>query len=151
EHLARVVPRERTEPERANANAEQLFQCSAQRQVPVVDIRTEGPDDDDRSLRQPRSQMDQQRQAGLVGPMEIVQHVHLGPRTRRATQRLREALEEMAAALLRRQLPRLRQLGEEVPNPWRDLRELGSRVAHRASEVFEARGPGESTLDDLCE
>src|ERR1700731_2625495 len=95
--------------------------------------------------------MNQKSQRRFVGPVKVLNDVEIRAGSRGAADRFREALEEIAALLHRRQIQWLRNIGKDSSKPRRELRQFGRVIAHLPAEVVETRRLREIVLDDLDE
>src|SRR5260221_11801792 len=92
--------------------------------------------------------MNQQRQCGFVGPMKVLKNVKVRTRLSGSPQRLREALEQIAALLRRRQFERLRNIWKNAPKAWRDPGQFGSIAPHLLAILIQARRLRETAFKD---
>src|SRR5882757_8062541 len=99
QHLRGVVLRESAQLERTNPHPNQLFQSSDQRRIVLCISVSIGPDDYDWELSYPIGQMNQKRQRGFVGPMKVLNDIHLWPCLSSAGHGVGNALEKIAALL----------------------------------------------------
>src|SRR5271156_3778395 len=95
--------------------------------------------------------MIQERQRGFVGPMKVLEYVQVRTCLSRAPQRLRNALNKIAALLCWGQFRRLRNIREHSSKPWSDLSEFGGIFSHPSAEIIEARRLCQIAFNDLGE
>ena len=73
--------------------------------------------------------MIEQRQAGVVGPMKILENQEQRLFEGEARYEIAEAVEQVAARLLRRQIERRSKIGNHPSEPWQQARQLRSLVS----------------------
>src|ERR1700683_4340386 len=97
-----------------------------------------GADDDNWKLADAVRQMNQKREGRFVGPVKIFEDPYLRTGSSRTGQRFRNALEQIAAPLRRRQIQWLRYIWKDAAQAWRDLGQFGRVIPHMPAEIFEA-------------
>src|SRR5258705_392975 len=95
--------------------------------------------------------MIQERQRGFVGPMKVLEYVQIRTCLSRAPQRLRNALDKIAALLCWGQFRWLRNIRENSSKPWSDLGQFGRIFSHPSTEIIEARGLCQIAFNDFNE
>src|SRR5258708_27779316 len=95
--------------------------------------------------------MNQKRQRGFVGPMNVLNYIKQGTRLRRAPHRVGNALEKITALLRRRQFLWLRNIRKNSPEARSDLGQFGCVVPHPSTEIIQARRLSEVAFNDLGE
>src|SRR5260370_8779663 len=83
--------------------------------------------------------------------MQAPKYVQVRTCSRRAGQRLRIALEKIAAPLTGRQFQWLRNIRENSPQAWSDLCQLGRIFSHPPAEIVQTRRLSQIAFNDLDE
>src|SRR5579862_2682888 len=109
------------------------------------------PDDHHRQLRDSIGQMNQKRERRFVSPLKILEDSQLRSALRPACQRLREALEKIAALLRGRQFHWLRNIRKNPPKARRHLCQLGRVFSQHPTEIISPRRLREHAFNDLDE
>src|ERR1700756_1208313 len=95
--------------------------------------------------------MNQERQRGFVGPMQVLNYVQLRTCLSRAPHRVGNALEKITALLRPRQIQWLRNIGKNSPEARSDLGQFGRVVPHPPTVVIQTRGLSQTALNNLGE
>src|SRR5580692_11912599 len=95
--------------------------------------------------------MNQKRQRGFIGPMEIIEDVQSRLSLSSTRSNLRKALEEIAALLRHRQFQGFWNVRKNSPETRSDLGQFGRIVSHLQTEVIRARRLSQAAFNDLDE
>ena len=129
----------------------QIFQRPGQTVVGCNLRVAVGPDGQHRQVRNVLGQMLQKEQGSFVSPVEVFEHEEQRPLRCRPGEDVTEAVEQEVTFLLRGQLQRRGDVGEEPPEQGEQLGHLGGVVAEEGSERPGAGSGGQRLLEDLDE
>jgi hypothetical protein len=141
-------------PERdppAVAPAEEILEGPGQGAADVRLAVAVRPHHEDRGLGQALSQVLNQQQRRLVGPLQVVENEQDGTVGRRPQQDVPDPVEEHPPLLFGGQLERRRDVRTQSTETGNELGDLGGVLAERLAERLGARGPGQRLLEDLHE
>src|ERR1700751_3280080 len=94
--------------------------------------------------------MNQERQRGFVGPMQVLNYVQLRTCLSHTPHRVGYALEEIAALLRPRQFQWLRNIRKNSPEARCDLGQFSRVFPHPPTVVIQTRGLSQTALNNLC-
>ena len=127
QHLRDGVPRQAVHLQRTVAMPNQLFQRSSQRGIVLRISVAIGANDYDRELTDAIGEMNQKSQGRFVRPVKVLEDINVRTCSRRVRQPFRNALEQIAAFMRRRQFHWRLNIRKNSPNAGSHLRKFGLR------------------------